>query len=112
MKNCLYEEGENLPYVMPYDRTSGQGVLVGSMFGVVMNDAQQGASVVVVSEGVFTLTKATGSNTGASAGAVAYWDDSAKKITAVSTNNTKVGSFFLTAADADATAAVKLNGTV
>lgn len=111
-KNCLYEEGENLPYVLPYDVTSGQGVLVGNVFGVAESNGKAGDSITLNLEGVWLLTKATGANTGGAFGTIAYWNNTTRAITAVSSGNTKVGSFFRTAADGDATAAVKLNGTV
>ena len=112
MKNALYEEGEYLPFTAPYDRLAGQGMLVGSFFGVVVDSVTAGNQVALSSEGVYQLDKSTGTGTGGAPGQLAYWDNTAKAITAVATGNTKVGCFFLTAADADVSAAVKLNGTV
>ena len=41
----------------PYEVDSGQGVLVGSLFGIANADAANGAPVVITTEGVFDITK-------------------------------------------------------
>ena len=109
MKNYV-QEGEYLEIVAPYDRTAGQGVLVGRLFGICVDDVLSGNPVTIDTGDVFDITKATGTGTGAAQGVRAYWDDTAKAITAVSTNNVLVGVFAVTAADGDAVARVRLNG--
>jgi predicted RecA/RadA family phage recombinase len=111
MKNYV-QEGEYLEIVAPYDRTAGQGVLVGKLFGVCVDDVLSGGAVTIDTGDVFDLTKSVGAGTGGAQGARAYWDDTAKAITAVATSNTLVGAFAVTAADADAVARVRLNGVV
>jgi predicted RecA/RadA family phage recombinase len=111
MKNYI-QEGENITLTAPYARLSGEGALVGALFGVAMTDVDNGAEGVFATEGVFTLTKATGASTGGAQGAKAYWIAADKKVTAASSGNTLIGAFAATCADGDATAAVRLNGTV
>ena len=110
MAKNYVQEGEYLEVVAPYDRSAGQGMLVGKLFGVVIDDVLSGNPVTLDTMDVWDLTKATGTGTGAGQGVKAYWDDTAKAITAVSTNNTLVGVFAVTAADGDALARVRLNG--
>ena len=56
MKNFV-QPGLSVPMPMPYDRTSGQGVLVGALFGVVAVDALTGVTAEVAVNGVFDITK-------------------------------------------------------
>ena len=90
--------------------TSGQSVLVGTRLAICGDAIANGATGTAVFRGVFLLTKATGASTGGAQGAIAYWDDTAKKVTAVSTSNTNIGYFAAVCVDGDATANVKLTG--
>lgn len=105
MKNYL-QEGETLSLTMPYDRTSGQGVKVGSVFGVVVVTALQNVVAPVKRKGVFTLTKETGA--GWTEGQVLYWDDTNKRVTHTSAGNTKIGVAAAAAASGDATGSVSI----
>lgn len=106
------QEGEFMTLTAPYAVSSGGGALVGSLFGVAVADVANGAEGVFATCGVFTLAKPTTANTGGAQGVKAYWDNSAKKITAVVSTNTLVGCFAATCADGDATCKVRLNGVV
>lgn len=109
MKNYV-QEGESLNLIAPYAVTSGGGALVGATFGVASNDYANGEEGVFQLEGVYTLTKATGASTGGAQGAKAYWNNTNKNVTAVSTSNTLIGVFTATCADGDTTCTVRLNG--
>lgn len=102
------QPGEVLEVAAPYDVTPGDGVLVGNMFGIALGAALTGAAVQIATQGVFKIAK-TGAQTGAQ-GALAYWDNTAKSITSVSTSNYRVGCYAAAAAGGDATATVRLNG--
>jgi predicted RecA/RadA family phage recombinase len=108
MKNYV-QEGCYVEVPLPYARKSGEGVLVGSLFGVCVVDGAQNDSINIHTEGVYDLTAATGASTDATVGALAYWDNSAKKVTPVSTSNTKIGVFLAAKATTDAVARVRLN---
>lgn len=69
--------------------TSGQGALVGTMFGVARADAANGADVALKTRGVFDLTK-TGTQAWA-VGAAIYWDNAAKNCTTTVGTNTRIG---------------------
>lgn len=106
MKNFV-QMGHTLTMIAPYAVTSGQGLLVGSAFGVATADAANGAPVEAVMEGVFTLGKAAGAVT---AFARVYWDAAARNVTATASGNTLIGVAALAAAGGDATITVRLNG--
>lgn len=111
MKNYI-KEGEYMTLTAPYAVSSGGGALVGSLFGVAVADVANGAEGEFATCGVFELAKPTTANTGGAQGAKAYWDNSAKRITAVSTSNTLVGVFAATCTDGAAVCQVRLNGGV
>ena len=109
MKNYI-QEGDNVTLPAPYDVLSGGGALVGSLFGVAVDDALTGANVVLVREGVFTMPK-----TSAQAwtqGAKIYWDDTNKVCTTTATANTLVGVALAAAANPSATGEVLLDGAI
>lgn len=89
---------------------SGAGILIGAKVAIVTNDVLNSATTEAMFRGVFSVPKNTGASTGGAMGANAYWDNTAKKFTAVSTSNTLAGYFSKTCADGDATCEVKLTG--
>lgn len=111
MKNYV-SDGENITVAAPAALNSGDGVLVGSLFGVASRTVASGAQVAIVVEGVFTLPK-VGSQAW-TVGAKVYWDAANNRCTTVATGNTLIG--VATAAVAggagDTTGTVRLNGTV
>ena len=82
--------GNSVTVVMPYARNAGQGVLVGSLFGVAQNTYSSGATGVMAIDGVFTrLAKATGAGEDWVAGDPLYWNDTDKNLVVASgTGNT------------------------
>ncbi len=88
MKNYV-QPGATLTLTAPYAVTSGDGLLVGSIFGVAAADAANGATVEAALTGVFDLTK-IGSQAW-TVGAKIYWDDTNKRCTTVATDNTLIG---------------------
>jgi predicted RecA/RadA family phage recombinase len=110
MKNYI-NDGEDIVVVAPAGGTvSGSPVLIGAaLFGVAVNTVAAGANVGIKTEGHFTLAKAAVTIV---AGDKAYWDNTAKLITNVSTSNTLVGVFTAAATSGDATARANLTGQV
>ncbi|MGR3493308.1 MAG: DUF2190 family protein [Shimia sp.] len=88
MKNYV-QPGSTLTLTAPYAVTSGDGLLVGSIFSVAAGDAASGATVEAALTGVFDLTK-IGSQAW-TVGAKIYWDDTNKRCTTVATDNTLIG---------------------
>ncbi len=69
--------------------TSGDGLLVGSIFGIAAGGAALGESVETALVGVFDITK-VGSQAW-TAGAKVYWDNTNKEATKTATANTLIG---------------------
>ncbi|EEX12485.1 conserved hypothetical protein [Citreicella sp. SE45] len=110
MKNYV-QPGGTLTLTAPYAVTSGDGLLVGSIFGVAAGDAASGATVEAALTGVFDLTK-IGSQAW-TVGAKVYWDDTNKRCTTVATDNTLIGVAVEAVAGGagDTIGRVRLNGT-
>lgn len=107
MKNHV-QEGRYIDVALPYARLGGEGVLVGTLFGVCVVSGAQNDVVNIDTESVYDLAAATGASTDATVGAAAYWDNTAKKVTPVATSNTLIGKFVAAKATADAVARVKI----
>jgi len=88
MKNYI-QPGNTITLMAPYDVNSGDGLLVGSIFGVASAAALNGAAIEAVLVGVFDLTK-VGSQAW-SLGDAIYWDNAAKNCTKTTSGNTKIG---------------------
>lgn len=100
------QEGKILTLVAPYTVTSGQGALVGTIFGVATGDITSAASGEFMTQGVFDLTKDTSVF---AAGDRVYWDNSAKKVSSTATANTLIGRAARAALTGDATGRVILS---
>ena len=88
MKNYV-QPGNTITLTAPYAVVSGDGLLVGSIFGIASRTAALGESVETALTGVFDITK-IGSQ-GWTAGARIYWDDTNTRATNVATSNTLIG---------------------
>ena len=110
MKNYV-QPGSTLTLTAPYAVTSGDGLLVGSIFGVAAGDAASGATVEAALIGVIDLTK-VGSQAW-TVGAKVYWDDTNKRCTTVATDNTLIGVAVEAVAGGagDTIGRVRLNGS-
>jgi predicted RecA/RadA family phage recombinase len=106
MKNFV-QEGRMLTATAPSGGvTSGQGVIIGAMFGVAAGDAAQGKDFEMAVEGVYTLPKAAGA---IGEKVKVYWITADKKVTATASGNTLIGHAAKAAADADATVEVRIS---
>lgn len=107
MRNYI-QPGDSLAVPVPYSGgvTSGQGVLVGALFGVAATDGAQNATIEVQTAGVFDLTKQPA--LAITAGARVFWDDTNRRITTTATGNFQVGIATQAALAADATVRVVL----
>lgn len=93
--------GASYALTMPYDRVSGQGVLVGSIFGVVAETALSGAVAEVWTTGIFDVTKQ--GSLAISAGARLFWDNTNRYLTTVQNGNVPVGVAVVAAGSSDTT---------
>ena len=110
MKNFI-QDGGTITAVAPYDRTSGQGALIGQLFAVAAFSVLSGAEGEWVTTGVFDLIKA-GSQAWA-VGALVYWDNTNRRCTTVASGNTLIGVAMLAVGNTagETTGRVRLNGT-
>jgi len=88
MKNFV-NSGQVVDVAAPYNVASGAGALVGSLFGVAQGTALSGATVSLVTRGVFDLAKAA--SQAWAVGARVYWDDTAKACTTTASTNKLIG---------------------
>ncbi|MEG9884411.1 MAG: DUF2190 family protein [Hyphomicrobiales bacterium] len=86
MKNYV-QPGNTVTLPAPYDVTSGDGLLVGALFGVASANAAKGTRVETNLTGVFEL-KTDGA---LSVGDKAYWNDAKKAVTKTAASNTVIG---------------------
>lgn len=107
MRNYV-QPGDMITFTAAAAVASGAGVLLGSLFGVAASAYANGAEGELKTTGVFDLAAASAA-TGA-VGAKAYWDDTAKAVTGVATDNSLIGVFVLAKTNGQTTARVRLNG--
>ena len=100
------QPGDSLTVTAPYAVTSGQGVLVGALFGIAAFDAAISTSVEVQTKGVFDVTKEPA--LAITAGARVFWDNTNRRITTTATSNFQVGIATQAALAADTTVRVVL----
>ncbi|WHZ36638.1 DUF2190 family protein [Sagittula sp. MA-2] len=109
MKNYV-QKGENITVTATAAASSGEGVLVGSLFGIAAGDAAIGEDLDLVTVGVFTMPKV--STDAFTVGAAVYWDDSVGLVTTDDDtgNNPAIGLAVTAAANPSGTVNVRLNG--
>lgn len=107
MKNYI-QKGDYISLAAPYAVSSGGGALIGAVFGIASVDLALSEVGNWHTEGVYSLPKGTGA---ATLGARAYWDNTAKNVTATATSNTLIGVFVAAYASGDTSANVRLNGS-
>lgn len=109
MATNLISTGETVTVTAPYDVSSGGGCLVGSLFGIAVNDASSGDTDLVINTmGVYSHAKTSAQAW--TVGALIYWDNTNKVFTTTSTSNKLVGVAVEAAANPSSTGTVRLNG--
>lgn len=88
MKNYI-QPGNTVTLAVPYDVVSGNGFLLGAIFGIAAGDALMGEDAEATLVGVFDLTKAA--SQAWVVGDKVYWDDTNKVATKTATANTLIG---------------------
>lgn len=105
MRNYI-QNGDAINVTAPYAVTSGQGVLVGALFGIATHDAANAADVVIQTEGVVDVP-ATTANT-ATQGAKIYWDNATRLATTTAGTNVCIGVATAAKANGETVARVRL----
>lgn len=106
MAKNFIQPGSTITLTAPYAVASGDGLLVGSIFGVASGAAALGNPVEAGTEGVYELAKVSAQAW--AAGAAIHWDDDARKATTASAGNTFIGYAVEAAANPTDTGLVKL----
>jgi predicted RecA/RadA family phage recombinase len=89
MAKNFIAEGETLVVTAPYARLSGEGTLVGSIFGVATHDALINTDLVIALEDIWELAKTD--SQAWTVGARIYWDDTTKLCTTTASTNKLIG---------------------
>lgn len=109
MASNYVQRGETLTLVAPYQRDTGLGALVGSIFGVALQTVANAVEGEFAVEGVWDLAK-----TSAQAwtqGQKIYWDNGNKRCDSDSTVGQLIGTAVDAADNPSSTGRVRLNGT-
>lgn len=102
-------EGEAVDLPAPYAVTSGSGALIGSLFGVALNNYALNDMGVFGTCGIWELKKTSAQAW--TVGQKIYWDNTAKEATNVVGTNTLIGVAVLAAVNPSPVGRVRLNGT-
>lgn len=103
MKNLILPNADIIPLTAPYALESGSGALIGATFAVSIAKLASGEIGQFRRKGLVSLPKATTAGTGGAQGALAYWNNTAKSVTASASGNTLIGFFASTCTDAATT---------
>lgn len=104
------QDGDVCTLTAPYAVNSGDGLLVGTLFGVATSAAANGASVEAITDGTMRIT-ALNTDVG-TVGTRMYWDNTNRRVTITAAGNTLIGCLLAAKANGETTALVRLNGTV
>ena len=108
MKNWI-QPGDIVTVTATAAVNSGDGLLVGALFGVAISSAAISTEVELAISGVVDLPKAAVAIT---QGAKIYWITATSNVTNSATGNTLIGCALEAAAIGETTARVRLNGVV
>ena len=105
------QPGNTITLTAPYAVASGDGLLVGSIFGVASGTAALGETVEAALTGVYDLKKVA--SQAWAAGDKVYWDNTAKEATKTATSNTLIGvaTEAVAGGAGDTIGRVRLNGS-
>lgn len=109
MKNYV-QKGDNITVTAAAAAASGEGVLIGSLFGIAAGDAGIGDDLDLVTVGVFAMSKVA--TDVMAVGGVVYWDDAAGLVTTDDNtgSNPAIGIAVTLAGNPSGSVNVRLNG--
>lgn len=110
MASNFLQHGDVLTVEAPATVASGDGVLVGLIFGIAVTSAGSGEDVPIKTAGVFRMPKVS-AQAWATVGLTIYWDDGNTRCTTVDTG-VPIGVNVATAANPSATGDVKLHAFI
>jgi predicted RecA/RadA family phage recombinase len=108
MKNYI-QEGRMITVAAPAGGViSGDGVVIGALFGIASKTAAAGETVTLATTGVFDLPKLASAVI--AAGDAVAWDDTAKQVNEPDTGRYPIGIAIEAAGNGVATVRVRLDG--
>jgi predicted RecA/RadA family phage recombinase len=108
MKNYIHS-GKSITVPAPTGGiSSGDGVLVGSLFGVAAFDAEESESVEIQTTGVMVLSKLA--TDVVAVGDLLHWDATNNRLTKTATSNKLIGVAVAAAGNGATTVVIRLNG--
>ena len=108
MRNYV-QPGERITVTAEAAASAGDGVKVGSLFGIAFGDAAIGDQLTLATTGVYEMPKV--STDDIAVGAAVYWRSSDGAVTTTASGNTKIGLAVTAAGNPSASVNVRLNGT-
>ena len=106
MATNYIQNGSTVSVTAPAATTAGEGVLVGSLFGVAQETVANAAAVEIMTTGVHRLAKTSAQAW--TVGARIYWDDSNTVATTTASSNKLIGVAVAAAANPSSTGDVLL----
>ena len=103
------QPGDIVTMTAPAAKSSGDGVLVGSLFGVAVADAANCAALQIKTGGVATLTRDSADTF--AVGDRVYWEDGSSFVTITATSNKLIGVAMEAKSAAAGNIQVRLNGS-
>jgi predicted RecA/RadA family phage recombinase len=108
MATNYVQPGDVLTLTAPYQRNTGQGALVGSIFGVALQTVANAVAGEFATKGVWSLSKTSAQAW--TVGQKIYWDNSNKRCDSDSTVGQLIGVATAVADNPSSTGYVRLNG--
>jgi predicted RecA/RadA family phage recombinase len=99
--------GKVIPITAPRNVDSGEGILIGDLFGIVGNTVLEGEATELYLDGVYKLRKAQGTIT---VGQRLYWNEAGGWVTTEAEGNKLIGASIENVGITPATVEVRLNG--
>lgn len=108
MRNYV-QAGDKITVTAAAAAASGDGVKIGTLFGIASGDAVIGDPLVLVTAGVFDMPKVAADDF--TLGAAVYWRASDGLVTVTASGNTKIGVAVSAAGNGAVHVRVRLNGS-
>jgi predicted RecA/RadA family phage recombinase len=108
MQNYL-GDGDVLRVIAPAPVVSGQPLLIGSIFGIVLASAAQGQWIELWLKGIYQLTK--NASEVWTVGVALYWDNTNLFVTVTSAGNTRIGVATAPMTNPSGLGNIRLNGS-
>lgn len=111
MATNILDNGGQVDVTLAANATSGSLVVLNQMFGIAIISGVTGERIPLATGVRVTLPKMNAASNSFAVGANVHWDATNAVVTQNATSNLKIGVATAAAANTDATATVRLNGS-